>query len=437
MAFDRTAASNFLKTVYSEPIVDQLVRHTDCLDLFTQRSEAKHSRQGHHIEVSSYYQDPQGVGARAEGDYLPQPTNPAAVSNKIYLKYQYMLVQLTRQVMIDMERGPAAFANWATVTLQNIVKALKDDLDRQIVGIGAGAIGQVNENPIAVADGALTVDNAFGLTGVGKAVHYFKQGQRIKFASSIMGTTLREAGVSYAVVEAVDFDGNEIYLADQSGTRIPTNVANNDFIFRGDGAGNSAKGSHARNKEIMGLLGHIDDGTNVAIYFGLNRSDRKYGFLKSQRINGSANGGNFTEAKIMKAYHRLRKHTGGMPTHLIGSYGVWRNFFNEVKGGRSLNDPRSYEVGAKGLIINIGPARFELRIGNRIPDGHCFMLDTSTLERGQTKGIDWDDTTGSIWKQVQDSTGVKDENFAFGSWFLETYNNSPWKSCMWHGLAES
>lgn len=439
MSFGRTEAENFLKIVYSEPIINQIVTHSDCLDLFENNSEVEHTEQGLKIQVQHHYKDVQGVGARGERDYIPQPTSPDAVAQNIFLRYLYFVVQLTQQAMTDMKKGEGAFLSWAQATVERATEQLMNDVDRQIIGIGTGALARVNQAALTPAtDGGIVVDSAYGLTGVENAADNFQLGMRVVFSNSVTGTALRAGTLKYAEVKSIDHANKRIKFQNQSGQRHPTDVANNDYIFRGDSASSTAQGTFPRQKEIMGMLGHFDDGTNVAQYFNLMRSNEEYQFLKARRVDASTDAaGALTALRVMYETHRIRKYAMGKPSILVGSFGVWRNMYERAKTDREFTNPESYATGARDLRVMVGPMTYTLRIGVRVPEGHLFLIDPSTLERGQTEAVQWDDKTGSMWRQVQDATGTKDEFYTYGKWFTQTFCNAPWKNATIHGLTET
>lgn len=429
---DLTAAGNALKVMFEDPISDQVVNKADCLEWFEQNTNVKESAFGSYIEVSSIYGDPEGVGARAENDYIPDALDPLFLKQQIYLKYLYGTVQLTKQTMQQMRRGRAAFISWADSTLRRLERALRQDVDRQLYGFGAGIIARVNDGS---PDATLGMDSAYGVAGITNAAQLFRVGARYRFFQDAASATPHDNGLTSAKCSSVD-RASQIVTFESGTPDIPTDVADNDYVVRGDQTGHSGQESGV-NREIMGLLGHIDDGTVLASYFGQTRSS--YSFLQSQVINGGASpyNGNCTETLLMFANDEAMQYGGGDPDAAITSRGVLRNYFVQVKQDRSFNDPRSYTGGARDLSVNLGDKVIMLRAGRQAPAGYLFMLDRSTLVRAHNTGWEWDDTTGAIFKQVTDGTGRKDEFYAYGRWFIETFCRSPQQNVRIYGLSES
>lgn len=422
-------AEALLKIVFNQSVVDQIISWVDCLEMFNRNSDVKQDRAGRYVEMSNLIVDPEGVGSRAEDDYLPAPKQPKAVLQKLYLKYHYMMIQLTNQLMTDLMKGEEAYLSWMTSHMVNVVRALKNDLDRQIVGNGSAIIARVNR-----AGGgqrvALPIDSAFGDANFSKtATDLFRKGASYRFSASQYGSNFRSGGgVKSAVVESIDRDAKTVTFKSDPG--IPNDIADNDFIFRGDDASSSAPGAaNARNKEIMGLLGHVDDGGNVSAYFGLDRNNEN-DFLVSKVWDGSTGpyGGKLSEELLMSMWFYVDKYGDGMPTDVVTTQGVWLNYWKTLVESRRINDPRGYIGGADSLKIVFMGRELEVKIGNRLPAGLAFMLDRSTLHRAQTLGLEWADKTGAIWHQVNDAIGVKDAYYAYGRWYMETYCDAPFKN---------
>ena len=430
--FDLTAAGNALQVMFEDPISDQVIKKSDLLSWFEQNSNVKQSDFGSYIEMSSIYGDPEGVGARAESDYIPVAQDPLFLKNQIYLKYIYGTVEMTKQTMQQMAQGRAAFISWAEANRGRMEGAIRNDVDRQLFGFGAGIIARVND---ASPDATLGVDSSYGLAGVGRAARLFRVGGKYRFYATAAGGTPHVGTITSAKCASVDRTNN-IVTFETGATDIPTDVADNDFIMRGDDAGSSAQNS-AVDREVMGLLGHIDDGTILASYYGQTRST--YNFLQAQITDGSAApyNANLTETLLMKLNDDAIEFGGGDPDSAITTRGVLRNFFAQLRSDRTFNDPRTFTGGARDLQISLGDKVITLRAARQCPDGKLFMLDRSTLVRAHNTGWEWDDTTGAIFKQVTDATGRKDSFYAYGRWFMQTFCTSPQQNGRVDGLSEA
>jgi len=430
---DLTAAGNALKIMFEDPITDQVIAKADCLEWFEQNANVKQSDFGSYIEVSSIYGDPEGVGARAENDYIPVAVDPKFLKQQIYLKYLYGTVQITKQTMQQMRSGRAAFIGWAESTLTKLERAIRQDLDRQIYGYGAGIIARVNESD-PDGDVNLIVDSAYGVDGITNAAELFRVGAKYRFFGAAAATSEQNqsGAVTHVTVNDVNRSTQTLTLASVCGS----DVANSAYIMRGDASGHTGQSS-GTDREVMGLLGHIDDGDILGSYFGQARGS--YGWLKAQVVAGSASpyNGNLTETLLMKANDDAIQFGGGDPDACMTTRGVLRNYFAQLRSDRTFNDPRNYTGGARDLQISLGDKVVTLRAGRQCPSGTLFMLDRSTLTRAHNTGWEWDDTTGAVFKQVTDGTGRKDEFYAYGRWFMQTFCKAPQQNVRIDGLSES
>lgn len=431
--FTTTAADNYLKTIFEDPITDQVVQKSDVLDFFESNVVQTETDEGQKITVAFHTADPEGVGARAEGDYIPVAEDPEALKVDINLKYIYGRVQMSKQVMQRVVRGKAAFIDWADVQLRKLEKSVRNDLDRQLCGYGAGIVARVDD---ASPDRTLGVDSAYGVAGVANATKLFRVGARYRFFATAAAGTEHNSGLTAgAKVQSVDHVNN-IVTFESGATDIPSDVADNDYIIRGDAAGHSGQNS-GTDREVMGLFGHIDDGDILATYFGKARST--YTTLKAQNIDGSASpyNGNLTETLLMKLNDDCMELGGGDPDAALTTRGVLRNFFAQLKTDRTMNDPMSFTGGARDFKIQLGDKAILLRAGRLCPEGTLFMVDRSTLKRYHNAGWEWAEESGAVFKQVSDSTGVKDEFYGYGRWFLQTFCNNPQANGRIDGLDES
>ena len=426
--FDLSAADKALKIWFQDPITDQVVNKSDLLDWFEQNANVQESAFGRYVEVSDIYGDPEGVGARAEGGYVPEAQDPKFQNAQIYLKYLYGRVTMTKQVMQQMRRTRAAFISWADAELRRLEKAVRNDVDRMLFGFGAGHIARVDD---ASPDLTCTVDSAYGVAGITNAAQLFRVGGSYRFFAGAGATTPHVTADPNSIVTDVNRT-TQLVTFDAA----PSDIAQNDYIIRGDAADHSGQVSSV-DKEIMGLLGHVDDGSILASYFGVTRS--AYSPYRAQIIDGSAApySGNLAETLLMEANDDAIQYGNGEPDAAITTRGVLRNFFSQLRSDRSLNDPRSMTGGVRDLSILLGDTTITLRAARQCPEGTLFLLDRSTLQRLHNTGWEWADETGAIFKQVEDATGVKDQFYAYGRWFMQTFGKSPQANTRIDSLNES
>jgi len=434
--FNTAAADAMLKIRYQDPMFDGVVGHSKVLDLFTQNSNVKSGPQGKYIELSEMFGYNEGIGARSENGFLPVPGNPTFTNGRVTLKKNLAVAQMTRNIMANAVKSKAAFAGWADVELTKTEKGLRYDLDRQAIGYGSGILCRVDTGTI---DASLEIDAPYGMASDTKGwLPGLRRGMSIVFGPNADGTGLRSAGASRTIL-SVDKAGNANGGLLTLDSAPPADVANSDYIWRGDDLGNNAPES-GTDVEMMGLLGMIDDGTYLTIMQNISRDD--FDEWKAQAVDASAApySGNAEEVLFMRMADDADELGNGNITHFLCSKGTYRNSFIQAQtqlGYGSMTGPRSMELGTKGIKIWLGDRLVELRSEPKIPIGFIFGLDTSTLWRYHLSGFEWDDTTGAIWKQVAVGAGIKDAWYAYGRTEMELGCTMPQQNVVATGVDET
>jgi hypothetical protein len=336
-----------MKIYFNDPIVENVVSDAELLNLFLYDNNVQYEKTtgGRYIETAQYFALPTGVGARARGEYIPVPEGPVIKNSKIFLKKLQGVVEMEGDVMARVRTDMGAYVDWMERALPDLVTRLNDSVDRMLIGYGAGILARVNE---AVPDATIPVDTAFGVTLGGtaltKAWLNFMEGDRIVFSA-----TPARHGAAERGRQPVGQDH-------RASTRTPQHrhgrcppagaVADNDFIFMGDGAGSSNQTAAGDDREIMGLLGMVDDGTILATFQGLARGT--YNLWKSISLdatnvaNDGAANGVLTEDLLTFTDDQTMVLGAGKPDMIVTSRFGLRSYWKSLKSDRQINDPRSY-----------------------------------------------------------------------------------------------
>lgn len=406
---DTVDLNNAMKIIFEDSIVNNVVTDTELLDLFEEdnRIMREETTGGRYIETAQYFGLPAGVGARHENDYIPVPNGPSIENSRIYLKKIQGVVDMTGDVMKRVRSSEGAFLNWADRALPDLVTRLRHELDRMLLSYGAGIKARVNDG---APDATLGIDSAFGLAGLTNQHLQFLEGESVVFSTNATGDPLRDTGTS-AEVEDINDAGTEITL-----DALPAGVVDDDYIFPGDDSGFSGQGSSGSDREPMGLLGMVDDGSVLATFQNIVRADWKLW----RSIVEDAGAVGLNEELITEVDDRVFVEGGGRGDVFVTSRTQIREYWKDLKQDRTLNDPRSY-TGGKGDEVGIflGDRTVRLRVARKMPPELAFLLQTDTFKRWQLGTFEWDDTTGAIWRQVTDATGRKDAFYAYGNMYLQ------------------
>jgi len=432
-----------MKVIFEDPVSENMVTDSELLDLFEEDNnvQTETTTGGRYITLAHYFQLPAGVGARSENDYIPVPEGPVIENSRIDLRKIMGTVEMTGDTMRRCKAGIGAFLDWGSRAMPDLVERVNHERDRMLVGYGTGVKARVNGAPALVSGKyEVTIDSSFGVAGYTDAVLNFMEGERSVFSPNPDGSALRSAGASQSA-KLVKVDQKNSKLIFDS---LPAGVVDNDFLFAGDASGASVPTAAGQDREIMGLLGMIDDAQILVQFQGLNRND--YTLWNSISVDaqdpalGPWNTGALNEDVLCYADDETRIYGGGrvsvLVTSVSGTRSYWRSRKDEPTTHRTL-DPRNVTGGRGRLKILLGDREVELRSIRKLPPQLCFGLSPSTLKRWQLKGWEWDNTTGSVWRQVTDGVGRKDAFYAYGYWHGQTGCIAPRKNFVIRNLLRS
>lgn len=414
---------NYVGTTYST-----VITRSDMLDLFTENSNVHDGPEGKYFLMSDLIGAPEGIGSRLENDFLPTPEVPSFISPKVFLKYHYGFLTTTYQAMKNAVEGPAAFANWAQVSMLPLVRSLTDDLDRQAAGYAAAILCRVD---VTIAANVISIDAPWGQASDTKGwVVGLRRGQRIVASPNADGSGLRDGGRSMKIL-SVDYNAN----AGGGTITVDYTVAgllDNDYLFKGDDTSTNIANASGLEKEMMGVEGIVDDGTVLDTLQGISRTTVPE--WKSQVIDVSAApySNNVTEGLLMKMLTDAETYGMGKPNVMVCSHDVFRNAYNALRqlGGYGAQQSAvNNSAGSKGITTYVGTKQITLRGIVKIIPGRIYALDTSTLHRFVLGQGEWDQTAGgTIWRQVQVGAAIKDAYFAFYRLPMQLAVDDPRKS---------
>ncbi len=426
-----------LKIVFDEPINNNIIQDSEVYDLVEQDTSIpiKETTQGRYVELAHYAADGGGFGARREGGALPAATPPSIFNGRIFLRKNHMLVEMSGETMRRVKAGEAAWITWASQALPNAVRRLTHHLDRQVLGYAQGVLARVATG--GITGSVITVDRAFGITGYDKAVFQFLRNDLIRFAADIQGATMRTG--SYRVTNVNNKLGTiTISPAPDAG------IVAGDYITIGDSGDNNLPGSALEQpKEMMGLLGMIDDGNIRAVFQNVTRAD--WPEYNAQAIDAATAGdvaGAYTEDLLTAADDTTFEQGMGLVDYLIGSRAQERQYVKFLKTQRRLTDPAAYQGNgggkARGFTINLNGRDVMFRAARKVPNQINFGLEKATLKKWRNgAGFNWDDTTGSMFERVVTSAGRFDAFYATGVLEEEMGNLMPAHNFVIRGIDTS
>lgn len=440
-AFNPGGASDIneaTKIFFNDPVIYNVVSDSELLGWFDEDNNVKQDETtgGRYIETAQYFQLPAGVGARAEGEYIPVPDGPVIKNSRVNLKKIQGVVEMTGDVMRRVRGDMGAYLNWMERALPDLVTRLKNEGDRMTLGYGAGIKARINALPGGVD---VDIDRSMGVqiggANLTDAFLQFLEGERIVASANANGTPLRNAGAGQSArIVNVNSDLTPARLTVDA---IPAAWAPNDYLFAGDPSGASTQDAGGADREFMGLLGMVDDGTVLSTFQNLLRAS--YKLWNCVTVNGGAApyNGVLSEDLLVYADDQCFVLGGGKADAIVTSRSGARSYWKSLKGDRVINDPRSYTGGKGKLGVLLGDRELELKVMRKMPPELAFGLQRDTFKRWTLGGYVWDDTTGAIWNRVTDGTGRKDAFYAVGNMYKQLGCLAPRKNFRIHGLARA
>lgn len=404
---DFSGLNDMLKERYTKAFENNVEKDEEISDFITKAEgfEVIEGPDGKQIHPGHIFSSGGGVGGMLEDDYLYTPTNPTTKQSAITIKQLVAIVQLSGRTMRRVMQGPAAFVTWASEALPRKAQRLAFHKDRMRLGTGTGIIARYNGTPDGTGD---PLDTMYGINGLDdRAAMLVLRDDNIRVGPNADGSSLR-AGT--ALIGKVDYVNNAIDTTVAGVTNPPTSAADNDYIFLGDA---NVQGFGSR--EMMGLEGIIDDGTNLTAFQGITTRSN-FPELCSQIVDSSGTGWDQTLSEELLDYADslcYERGNMGRPSRILVNRSGQRSFWKNLRNDRVINDPAGiYQGGKVRLKMMLGDRIVTIQAARKVPASRCYGTDGRGIQRFKIGNARWDDTDGSVWNRVVDSTGRKDAFFA-------------------------
>lgn len=331
-----TTFGNALKDYYEGPIIDQLARNQDLVNLFEEEVDDG-EWDGKNVIVPLLTADNEAVGAVGEGSVLPEGGNEEYQRLTIGCVSNVARILLSGEVIRRSTSNRAAFITAMEGTVKSVVRRLARDRNRQCVGSGIGALARVSAvsgQTITVKDPGV-VDTGSGDPGLGTtfANRFFNKGQRIV----AMAATLSDGAFSSPTFRGITTVSTVVTTGAQAGQDITvtgstTGWAANDFIVRAhqnEGTTPTLLLDTAANKEYIGLAGLVDDTTVLTTVFGLSRSTVP---VAKSYVRPSV--GVLSDIDLLEAFDNTHEQSGEYPDLILSHYSARRQYLQQLSPQR-------------------------------------------------------------------------------------------------------
>lgn len=365
-----------------------------------------------------------GGYATAEGGKPPEAGSMQYEMFRIPMRYQHYPVQYTKQAEVSSKGGISMLKS----EMKGMMDAMKRNKSFYLMGDGRGVRALLNGDPGTGT--TVTLDSPGGIAGPNHGNRFLNEGDHIAAINPATGL-LRAGGT------------RRITARNAAGTTVTISAAcdaawaDNDFIVKCWGADTSlAIGNTDWQHPFMGIMGMVDNGTYVNLYFNLSRTT--FPILQSTRIGNVG----VLSADIIQRVLDVSRQVGGGKTDEIWCHPDTRRAYLTI-----LENDRRYTAealmapnagtkaaGGYGTDDGLKFGRIPIHTDGDFPYGTMIGWDTSEcLHIPQIEG-EWANETGSIWRAVSGAVDTWEatwriyENFAYyqpnKAWRLDGITNS-------------
>ena len=396
-----TSLSTILKEYYLGPVAEQLNNEVLLLSRLESRSE---DLVGKRAYVPLHSGRSTGVGARAESAELPSAGSQGYDKAVYDLKYLYGRVEVTGPSMAKTKNEAGAFLQALKSELDGVRNDLTKDLARQVYGDGTGT---------------LAVGSAGSTTTLTVPTQVIRKGQIYPgMKVDIFDVSASTSAATYTgiLVSSVVLSTGVVTFT----TTLAAALASGDILVRaGVTVATPAEGnSYSKSDEIDGLQRIVSDAAGA--FGGIDATAAGKSFWDNQRValgsvtdqrqdaqdpigitaataTGSLGYQNLTFSQVQQGLN-LARIAGGMPTSIITSLGIQREFYSLFQTQVQYIDPKTldYGQGFKTLSYNGMPVIADIDA----PYGKMYILDESTLKVFSDQDWHFLDADGMTIRQV-------------------------------------
>jgi hypothetical protein len=380
---DLSTLSNILKEYYLGPVTEQLNNEVLLLSRLEAKSE---DLVGKRAYVPLHYGRSAGIGARGENAALPAAGNQKYDKAVYDLKYLYGRVGVTGPSMAKTKNEAGAFLQALKSELDGVRNDLKKDLARQVYGNGTGAIA---------------VGTAGSTTTLTVSTEPIRKGQIYAgMVVDIFDVSASTSAATYTniVVDSVSVSTGVVTFT----TTLAGALASGDYLVRaGVQVYTSAESNtYSLSDEVDGLQRIV---ASSATALGGITPTGSAAWWDNLRVTASGTSGSgstyaLTLEDIQKGLN-LARIAGGMPTSVVTSLGVQREFYMLLQDIVRYVEPDSnlsYGAGFKTLSYNGLPIIADIDA----PYGKMYILDESTLKVFSDQDWHFLDADGLTLRQV-------------------------------------
>lgn len=408
---DTTAIANQLKRVYGDKLTSLFPRHQMTYNLFAKsprKASVKPAGAGYYFGLRQ--SDIESVGARGEGEYLPEPIHGASVQGVISPKLVYGTLRLSGLAIEAGKGNVAAFVDTQAEATMSTYQALITDLNRQCWGDGFGSLATLSTagSTLTGSTWTLTCDNDVG-------VRYLRKGMIVDMYTS--GGSPIEAACSQRIY-SIDPSARTVTMyanANTWRTYHPNStmrsyaasngaaVASGAVIVR-QGVRDTSFATSDTPVEMVGLLGQYDDGTLLASHEGITVTS--YPEFKANILDNSGVNRELSIDLMLAAMDMTSAQCGMTPNLIRMGLGQRRKYFGLLAPDVRFA-PASFRGGYEELSFSQNSAVKIIVDPVTRPNKLFFEVD-GAIKKYELKGLSWGgfDPNKMHWRERYDEANM-------------------------------
>lgn len=385
MAQNLTNFDAMLKEFYPKDVILDLVKQKAPFYFEFQKSK-RISADGRRVIQPVHVSRNTGTSALGEGGLLPTAGNQGYLDLTIPYRYVYGRVDISGPVMKQTRTSQGAFDDVMDQEIEGAIRDGARDLSRQLQGFGQGDLCALSGTG---ASGTQPLINGQGVTDNDDIPGRF-------LAAGMIVAGITPSTRAWEFVRTVSSVNAALTSVVFNSTVTPAEAGT--IIVRQGSASGTTLADTGYAREMMGLLGMVDDGTYVSTYFSNTRSS--YIGLNSYRADLGQ--GNLSLDIMQRAFHAVDQLGDGKIGMLVANQATAREYYGLLQVmKRYVNaEALSPDGGLKRRPDNQGFAiefnQVPLREDRDCPLGIMYGLDMDSFRRYSITEGEWADDDGRI-----------------------------------------
>ena len=346
------------------------------------------------------------------------------VKGRIDIRKMMARLEMTSEAMTFYNRSEAAYANAMTNEKTRLVDDIAYRKESYLATDGRGVLALLSDDPGTGTD--VDVDSPGNIPGTDFGNRFIQKDMAVGAVNPATGQL--RAGV--VTVSAVSAGGTDFTAS----AAVDTVWADNDYIVQAANTSVTSVLDTSYEAAFWGLPALIDDGTNRADYFGINRTDAPS--LNSYVV---ASAGAFSLDLAQRTSDVVNAKLGGEIDTLVMHASVRREYIKLLNAdrrysGASLLRPDGGTVAMKQKDLTLGEC--DVKAIRSIGLAQVYFLDTkrSGFKRYVGQEGKFEDLQGSIWIPQGSGTSARHSFEAWWYCYEQNFCENPGFNARWDGV---